>query len=80
MAVVVKLEPISRERELKLQPTKVTAQYGVQRRDGKVFLQIDTFGSDDRDKPGKQSQTMQFTEETARELWTLLGREFGLRA
>ena len=80
MAVVVKLEPIARERELKLQPTQVTAQYGVQRRDGKAFLQIDTFGSADRDKPGKQSQTMQFTEETAKQLWTILGREFDLRS
>lgn len=80
MAVITKLEPITRERELKLHPTQVVAQYGVQRRDGKAFLQIDTFGSSERDKPGKQSQTMQFTEETARQLWSIIGKEFGFSA
>jgi hypothetical protein len=80
VAVIAKLEPIARDRELKLHPTQVVAQYGVHRRDGKVFLQIDTFGSLQRDKPGKQSQTMQLTEETARELWAIIGKEFGLSA
>lgn len=77
MAVVERLEPIRRERELKLQPTRVSAHYGIFRRDGRSFLQLDTYGSKARQDPGKQSQTLQFTEDSARELWAMLGREFG---
>lgn len=78
MAVVDRFQALKRERRLVVQRTHVVGHYGVARNDdGLKFLQIDTFGSEDRKQPGKQSQTLQLTEASARELWTILGREFG---
>jgi hypothetical protein len=37
-------------------------------RDGRHYLQLETYGSDDREQPGKVSQTLQFDAEGAREL------------
>jgi hypothetical protein len=47
--------------------------------DGRLttLIQLDTFGSDERAMPGKKSQTMQFDRQQARQLWEILGREFG---
>jgi hypothetical protein len=47
---------------------------------GAKLLQIDTYGSDVRQMPGKVSQTLQFDEARARQLWEVLGREFGFGA
>ena len=33
--------------------------------DGRALLQLDTFGSDDREQPGKISQSLQFTRASA---------------
>jgi len=41
---------------------------------------LDTHGSNDREIPGKVSQTLQFDETSARALWEILGREFGFKA
>lgn len=45
--------------------------HGIDRR-----LQLDTFGSDDRENPGKLSQTLQLDERAARELLTVLRQAF----
>jgi len=78
MAVIDQFQPLDRERELKLHPTHVVGHYGVFKRDGRAFLQIDTLGSADRAKPNSQSQTFQLTAESAKALWEILGREFNL--
>lgn len=46
--------------------------------DGNRYVQIDTFGSRDRQIPGKVSQSLQFDRETARNLVDILTREFSL--
>ena len=44
--------------------------------DGRRYVQLDTYGSDVRQIKGKKSQTIQLTEEAARELVRLLKTEF----
>lgn len=66
------------DRNLKsLHPTQVVCKYLTAERDGRKLLQLNTYGSDDRDVPGKLSQTLQIGEDAARELLTILKREFG---
>ncbi|EYD76999.1 hypothetical protein Rumeso_01409 [Rubellimicrobium mesophilum DSM 19309] len=43
---------------------------------GRLF-QINSYGSDARQIPGKLSQTLQFTEDSARHLYNALKAEFG---
>ena len=66
-------------KEGKLQPTQVIAEYKVFERDGKRVFQIDTGGSSNRENPGKQSQTIQLSEESGRVLWRLLKDTYGFR-
>ncbi len=77
---MAKVEALQRSKRntFKLQPTSVTCYYAVfDSGAGKKMLQLDTFGSSVREKPGKQSQTLQFGQVEAKALWTLLGKEFG---
>ena len=62
----------------KLHPTHVICFWSVSVDDRGTanLLQIDTTGSDERQNPGKQSQTIQLSRESARELFELLSREF----
>lgn len=78
MAVIVNFEPD--DRKLRgLHPTQVSAKILVEPVDGKKVVQINTYGSDEREMPDKLSQTIQLTEKSARQLWEILGREFGFR-
>jgi hypothetical protein len=43
-----------------------------------VFIQIDTYGREDREIPGKKSQTIQLDREGALALFAILKREFNL--
>jgi hypothetical protein len=61
---------------VRLQPTQVECHYSVGKSGGKVLLQLDTFGSKERENPGKQSQTLQLDEDGARMLIQLLRSEF----
>lgn len=61
---------------MKLQPTTVDCHYSVGESGEKLLLQLDTFGSKDRENPGKQSQTLQLDEAGARVLIALLKAEF----
>jgi hypothetical protein len=56
----------------KLQPTQLTAYAKVFETETSKIVQIDTFGSDDRKLPGKQSQTLQFGREAAEQLYLIL--------
>lgn len=58
---------------------EIDAKYTIFERDGRKLLQIDTFGSEDREKPGKQSQTFQLDAEGAAALFSILKHEFGLQ-
>lgn len=82
MAWIVKLEierkPIAGRR----QPTDVVARVKVlepAEEFASPIVQIDTFGSDERQNPGKQSQTLQLGREAAGELVVLLKDVYDLR-
>ena len=57
----------------KIQPTQLTAHAKVfHAESGALILQLDSFGSNEREKPGKQSQTLQFGEQAAHQLYRIL--------
>jgi len=56
---------------------EIDANYFSFERDGKRLLQIDTTGRETRENPGKQSQTLQLDEVSAKELYSILRTEFG---
>ena len=57
---------------------KVQTTYTVFEKDGKKYVQIDTYGKFDRDNPEKISQSIQLDEEAARYIIRLLVKEFNL--
>ncbi|HEY4122974.1 MAG TPA: hypothetical protein VGM36_00085 [Rhizomicrobium sp.] len=46
--------------------------------DGRVFIQIDTYGREERQIPGKKSQTLQLDREGATALFAILKQKFDL--
>ncbi|MBI1649460.1 hypothetical protein [Hyphomicrobium sulfonivorans] len=57
----------------KLHPTQLVGAVKVfVPEPGKAIVQIDTYGSDEREMPNKQSQTIQFGRESAHQLFTIL--------
>lgn len=79
MAVITKFERFEK-RTFRIQPTQVVGHWGTFSEGEKKVLQIDTQGSQTREKPQKQSQTLQLTRQSAFELWKLLGEEFNFSA
>lgn len=64
--------------EGKIQPTQFVAYVKVFTPDGgSPIIQIDTYGSDDRKLPGKQSQTLQIGKESAAQLFNILKETYG---
>ncbi len=62
----------------KIQPTQVVAYAKVFPTESNTkILQIDTYGSSDRQIPGKQSQTLQFGPEAAAQLYRILKDTYG---
>jgi hypothetical protein len=57
---------------------EIGATYTTFERDGRVLVQIDTYGRDAREIPGKKSQTIQLDREGATALFKILRDEFGL--
>jgi hypothetical protein len=57
---------------------EVEARYAVFQRDGKGFVQINTYGRPDREIPGKVSQSIQLDREGAEQLVNILQRAFSL--
>ena len=56
-------------------PTKVVAKYLIDEVEGRKVLQLNTYGSNQRQVPGKLSQTLQIDDAAARELFdTLIDR------
>ena len=75
----INLDSIERiEKERNLVHEKVYSTYTVFEKDGKKYVQLDTYGKDDREVPGKISQTLQFDRETARFIIKLLIQEYDL--
>ena len=56
----------------------IGATYTPFEHDGRVLLQIDSYGTEDREMPGKKSQTFQLDREGATALFGILKREFNL--
>ena len=57
----------------------IEATYTTFERDGRRFIQVDNFGSAEREIPGKKSQTFQLDEKSARELFDILRDHFYFR-
>ncbi|TCP41432.1 hypothetical protein [Rhodovulum marinum] len=78
MAFVISIE--KDEREIRsAHPTELVCKYMVAERDGRRILQLNSYGSNDRDMPDKLSQTLQFGEEAAEQLYRILAAEFGFK-
>jgi hypothetical protein len=57
---------------------EIEASYTIFERDGRVILQIDSYGRDTRQIPNKKSQTIQLDREGAAALFDILKSEFRL--
>ena len=67
MALLEKLEPMQNTN--RTSPHKpIKGDYFVFESNGAKFLQINTYGSDGRQIPGKISQTIQFSEDAIKQL------------
>lgn len=58
---------------------EIRATYTVFQNDDKVFIQIDTYGRDSREMPGKKSQSIQLDKSGAEALYKILKREFNFK-
>jgi hypothetical protein len=75
MAIVRHLEKLSLSVEAPHSETECT--YSIIRdRDGTTYLQVDTYGSNQRKIAGKKSQSIRFAPEAIRELRQILDTEF----
>jgi len=62
----------------RVQPTRVLAVAKVFETEGlHRVVQIDTHGSEERENPGKQSQTIQFGRESAKQLFDIFRDTYG---
>lgn len=59
------------------QPSEVDCEWSVVRDGDQQLLQLDTYGSDTRKNPGKQSQTIQLPQEQALRLSEIIAEQFG---
>lgn len=74
MAIVRKLERITLDRNVP--HTEVVGTYSVVIEvGGQRFLQVDTYGSTDRQFPGKKSQSIRFSREAMAQLKEILDQE-----
>ena len=68
------------ERDFKsAHPSHTECKYMIGEVDGRKIIQLNSYGSETRDVPGKLSQTLQFDERTAKHLFDILKKEFGFR-
>ncbi len=58
---------------------EIEATYTVFEYDGRILVQIDSYGREMRDNPGKKSQTIQLDAEGGAALYDILRRAFGLK-
>jgi hypothetical protein len=71
MALITVLEQVSKDRQDVHKPTRCLVSDFIGS-DGKRYLQLDTFGTDERAFPGKVSQSIQLDENVARLLKELI--------
>lgn len=57
---------------------EISATYSVFGEGDRRVLQIDTYGSEDRQIPGKKSQTLQLDRQGAEALAKIIAKEFGI--
>ena len=55
---------------------KVYTTYSTFDNDGKHYVQIDTYGRNEREQPGKISQSIQLDEQSAKYIFDLLKKEY----
>ena len=72
MARIDQLEEIQKERLAKHAPIK--AGFTIFKANGETILQIDSYGSADRQIPGKVSQSLQFGEKGIEALRSILAK------
>ena len=77
MAIVTNLEPDDK-RFRGRQRTALVCRYMVGCDGGQKILQLNSYGSEGREHPEKQSQTLQFDESSAKQLYDVLKQEFRL--
>lgn len=70
MAIIRKLKRITLEKDSK--HTEVDATYSIVHTDGEAFLQIDTYGSKNRQIEGKKSQSIRFSAEAIKQLQEII--------
>jgi len=71
MAIVTRFEKVPGNG--RLHPTQVVAKVKTFGDPGRApIIQIDTMGSNEREIPGKLSQTIQLTEDSARQLFDII--------
>jgi len=75
MALIQSFERVTKERQVVHKPTRCLVSNFIGPGD-KRYLQLDTYGSDQREFPEKVSQALQFDEDGARELMKLLKATF----
>jgi hypothetical protein len=62
----------------KVHPTQVIGHVKIFNTEGQSpIVQIDTLGSEDREQPNKQSQTVQMGRESAHQLFLILKETYG---
>jgi hypothetical protein len=75
MAVVTSLVGL-KQQTFRIHPTRVKGHFAVFESGGSRFVQLNTYGSENRQDKDTVSQTMQFDENSARELRRLLAEAF----
>lgn len=75
MALVINIEKGFKNRHSIHKKTECT-YFIVDAADGKKYLQLETDGSEDRQMPGKVSQSIQFSPQAIRQLKEVLTNEF----
>lgn len=76
MAFVRDFERLSHPPSRGKHPTSVTCRWGSVGANGHLMLQLNTYGSSDRQEPEKLSQTLQFDRDGAMQLKALIDLTF----
>ena len=76
MARVESFVKVNRTGGYRLHPTAVVCGVEIYEIGGRRLVQLDTYGAEDRDIPGKVSQTLQLDESAASQLVKILQAAF----
>lgn len=77
MALVLRMDRSSKERNQVHAPVSCTYTDFANPMTGDRYLQLDTFGTRDRDFPGKTSQSIQLNRDSALQLKRIIEQLFG---